>query len=173
MGCSSRDVHSTTPAGAGARFASVTDWLHRLTPRQWLDAGLHELGEARGQLARRAARPALASARRAAGMAWNAVLALEAEPPAVFGRTYVEHLVALAGGAVMDADDPHPIPPAVREAARTLLEDPAAGPTDVVQILTPRRDRRVADAAETILAEAYARLIRKRADVEVSAEPHA
>jgi len=147
----------------------VTDWLRRLTPRQWLDAGLHELDEARGQLARRAARPALASARRAAGMAWNAVLALEAEPPAVFGRTYVEHLVALAQGAVMDAADPHPIPSAVRDAARVLLEDAAAGPTDVVQILTPRRDRRVADAAETILAEAYARLIRRRADVDAQA----
>lgn len=133
---------------------------------------MQELEVARGALSRHAVRPALASARRAAGMGWNAVLALEETPPTVFGRTYVEHLQALAEGAVMDAADPHPIPAAVREAAKTLLDDPAAGPRDVVQILTPRRDRRVADAAETVLAEAYARLVRRQSrDRSVTTDP--
>lgn len=140
----------------------MAEWLRRLSPQEWLHAGMHELVEARDRLARHAMRPGLASARRAAGMGWNAVLSLGDEPSAAFGRTYVDHLRALAEGAVMDAADPHPIPDEVREAARELLADPASRPrTEVVQILTPRRDRRLADAAETILAEAYVRVLRQ------------
>jgi len=136
-------------------------WLHRLTPDEWLRAGMRELAIAKDGFARHATRSALASARRAAGMGWNAVLALETTPDAKFGRTYADHLRALGEGATLDTSDPSKIPEEVRAAARRLMEDPAAGPQKVVQILTPARDAKLFDAAETILAEAWARLTRR------------
>ena len=94
-------------------------------------------------------------------MGWNAVLALEEEPDETFGVTYVDHLRALAAGTAVHAADPTPLPQEVRDAAVILLSDAAAGPRlDVVQILTPKRDERLITAAETILAEAYARVVR-------------
>lgn len=137
-------------------------WLHRFSPDEWMRASMNELATAKSSFARHAARPALASARRAAGMAWNAVLALEAEPDARFGRTYIDHLRALAEGAALDTSDPTPIPEQVRDAARRLMDDPAAGPQRVVQLVTPKRDNALVDAAETILAEALARVVRRR-----------
>lgn len=138
-----------------------THWLHRFSPDEWLRAGIHELHVAKESLARHQSRAALASARRAAGMGWNAVLALETEPDAKFGRSYADHLVALAEGHSVETSDPTPIPEVVRVAARKLLEDPAAGKTNVVQILTPRRDGALIDAVETILAEALSRVLRR------------
>jgi hypothetical protein len=140
-----------------------THWLHRLSPDEWIRAGMRELASAKASAARRAIRPALASARRAAGMGWNAVLALEPHENGAYGRTYVEHLVALAEGRPLETVDPTPIPDEVRLAARRLLDDPAAGRADVVQLVTPRRDGALLDAAETILAEAYARVVRRAA----------
>ncbi len=140
----------------------MAEWLRRLSPNEWLAAGMHELVEARARLARHAVRPGIACARRAAGMGWNAVLSLEESPTEAFGRTYVDHLRALAEGAVMNVADPHPIPEAVRDAARDLLVDPPNEPrANVVQIVTPRRDKQLAAAAETILAEAYVRVLRQ------------
>lgn len=136
-----------------------THWLHRFTAEEWIRAGIHELHVARDSLVRHASRPALASARRAAGMGWNAVLALEPEPDEKFGRSYTDHLIALASGKALDTADPTPIPDEVRAAARKLLEEPVA--SDVVQILTPRRDGALLDAVETILAEAYSRVLRR------------
>jgi hypothetical protein len=137
-------------------------WLLRFSPDEWLRAGMRELRVAKESFSRHAARPGLASARRAAGMGWNAVLALEESPDTKFGRTYAEHLVALAEGQLLDATDPTPIPEVVRVAARRLLDDPAAGHSEVVQILTPRRDGALLEAAETILAEALSRVVRRR-----------
>lgn len=138
-----------------------THWLHRLTPEEWLRAGMRELAVAKEALARHATRPALASARRAAGMGWNAVLALEESPDPKFGRSYADHLRALADGAPLDSSDATPIPDEVRGAAKRLMEDPAAGPQKVVQIHTRGRDARLYDAAETVLAEAWARIHRR------------
>ncbi len=136
-------------------------WLHRFTAEEWLRAGIRELGNARTLYARHDARPGLASARRAAGMGWNAVLALGDEPAEegerAFGRTYVEHLRALANGT----SHPEAIPSAVRDAAKALLAEPEPRPGTLVQLLSPRHDSRVIDAAETVLAEAYARLLRR------------
>jgi hypothetical protein len=136
-------------------------WLHRFTAEEWLRAGMRELGTARSLYARHDARPGLASARRAAGMGWNAVLALDEAQDAPgergFGRTYVEHLRALANGT----SHPEPIPAAVRDAAKALLAEPEPRPGTLVQLLSPRHDSRLVDAAETILAEAYARLLRR------------
>ena len=49
-------------------------WLHRLTAEEWLAAAATEIAHAEAALARRAFRPGVTHARRAAGMAWNAVL---------------------------------------------------------------------------------------------------
>jgi hypothetical protein len=135
-------------------------WLHRLTAEEWLHAGMRELGIAKEAFARHQARPALASARRAAGMGWNAVLALEEVPSEAFGRSYADHLRAIATGA--EPPGGTKIPEEVRVAAKRLMDDPAAGPQKVVQIVTPTRDARLIDAAETVLAEAYVRLARSR-----------
>ncbi|HVV49789.1 MAG TPA: hypothetical protein VHO06_09030, partial [Polyangia bacterium] len=72
-------------------------WLHRLTPEEWLAAAATELGHAEAALTRRAFRPGVTHARRAAGMAWNAVLIRHPDDRA--GRSYMEHVVALAGDA--------------------------------------------------------------------------
>lgn len=136
-------------------------WLHRFTPDEWLRAGVRELHVAKESLGKRQNRAALASARRAAGMGWNAVLALEPEPDGRFGRSYVDHLAALASGAVPATPDATPLPEAVREAARRLLDDPAGGRGDVVLLSTPRREGALVDAVETILAEALARVLRR------------
>ena len=49
-------------------------WLHRLTADEWLAAAATELELCAETLERRAFRPGVTHARRAAGMAWNAVL---------------------------------------------------------------------------------------------------
>ncbi|GAC1553326.1 MAG: hypothetical protein NVS3B10_15120 [Polyangiales bacterium] len=136
-------------------------WLHRFSPEEWLRAATKELGAARDSMGRHSTRPALASLRRAAGMGWNAVLALEPELDGKFGRTYAEHLQALADGVEPSSAALEPLPPVVRDAARMLMRDPAAGSAEVVQILTKTRDARLLDAAETVVAEAYARVIRR------------
>jgi hypothetical protein len=136
-------------------------WLHRLTADEWLRAGMKELSSARAALTQHRQRPALASLRRAAGMGWNAVLALEPEPDPRFGRSYADHLRALADGLHVATDETHPVPAAVREAAQRLMDDPAARRTEVVQILTRAHDEALLVAAETVLAEAYARVLRR------------
>jgi hypothetical protein len=138
-------------------------WLRRFSADEWLRAGMHELSVAKEHLARHATRPGLASARRAAGMGWNAVLTLSTTVDGRFGRTYVEHLRALADGVAPADASALPLPDEVRTAARRLLDDPAGGPRDVVSLQLPSRDARLAEAAETVLAEAWARVTRARA----------
>ena len=137
-----------------------THWLHRLTADEWMRAAMKELATARASIQRHSARPALASLRRAAGMAWNAVLALDVEPDATFGRSYADHLRAIADGAT-PASSATPLPEPVRDAARLLMDDPVAQRSDVVPILTPARDTRLLDAAETVAAEAYTRVLHR------------
>ena len=93
-------------------------WLHRLTPVEWLDAADTELVHAAETLARRAFRPGVTHARRAAGMAWNAVLT--AHPDERSGRSYMEHVVALSGDATA--------PDEIRAAAQRLRDTPTAPP---------------------------------------------
>ncbi len=138
-----------------------THWLYRFSPEEWLRAGMRELAAAKEAMARHATRTTLASARRAAGMGWNAVLALEEALDPKFGRSYADHLRALADGASLDTSDTTRIPDEVRDAAKRLMEDPAAGPQKIVQIHTRGRDARLYDAAETVLAEAWARVNRR------------
>lgn len=87
-------------------------WLHRLSPEDWLRAAVGEYETAIAALTDKRYRQGVASARRAAGMALNAVLWIA--PNDAWGRSYMAHLVALK------ADETAPEP--VREAARTLVE---------------------------------------------------
>src|SRR5690242_7949825 len=89
-------------------------WLYRLDPAEWLAAAATDLSQGRAALARRAIRPAVTPARRAAGMAANAVMWLEERPS--WGRSYMEHVIALADDASLPAE--------VRQAARLLRETP-------------------------------------------------
>ena len=69
-------------------------WLHRLTAAEWLAAAENELALAEAALARRAFRPGVTHARRAAGMAWNAVLVAMPDDDR-YGRSYMDHVHAL------------------------------------------------------------------------------
>lgn len=116
-------------------------WLHRLTAAEWLAAAETELTHAEAALARRAARPGVTHARRAAGMAWNAVLI--AKPDNGAGRSYMEHVVALSENTAL--------PPEIRQAAQRLRDTPAMPPT---LITLGRPDLAPAEAARTILDHA-------------------
>lgn len=128
-----------------------THWLHRFTAREWIRASLGELDAARSAYDARNPRAGLAGARRAAGVALNGLLVATPDAPEPWGRSYVEHLTFLA----TDAD----APPAVREAASLLLHTPLPG-GDLVALRTARRDAAVLDAAETVMAHAYAVVLR-------------
>jgi hypothetical protein len=126
-------------------------WLYRFTPREWVRASLGELEQARSAYTRRNARAGLAGCRRAAGVALNGLLALAESPDARYGRSYMDHLQGLAN----DTDAPE----AAREAARHLLQTPLPG-GDVVALRTATVNTRDLDAAETVMAHAYALVVR-------------
>jgi hypothetical protein len=103
-------------------------WLYRLTAPRWLAAADTELGHCHDTLARRAVRPGVTHARRAAGMALNAVLVQQERPH--WGRSYMEHVTALAGDAEVPAEvrahaaflrDTQPAPPALVTLGRPDL----------------------------------------------------
>jgi len=125
-------------------------WLHRLTADEWLAAAATELDHCAETLARRAFRPGVTHARRAAGMAWNAVMVLAEDPR--FGRSYMEHVVALA----KDAGAPDDV-----RAAAELLRDTPPLPPEVITLGKP--DLRVLEAAKKIAAFAAARVAALRA----------
>lgn len=93
-------------------------WLYRLTPEEWLRAAAGELVQAASSLSAQAQRRGVASARRAAGMALNAVLVVA--PCEAWGRSYMDHLRALAADATT--------PAGLRRACAELLEAPLDGP---------------------------------------------
>jgi len=120
-------------------------WLYRLTAAEWLAAADTELEHAAEAFDRRAVRPGVTHARRAAGMAWNAVLVLAADER--YGRSYMEHVVALAA----DEDAP-----ADARAAAALLRDTPPAPPALVTI--GKADTAPVDAARLIVALARARV---------------
>jgi HEPN domain-containing protein len=120
-------------------------WLYRLDPSEWLAAAATDLAQGRAALQRRAIRPAVTHARRAAGMAANAVLWREEH--ATWGRSYMEHVVAIAEDAG--------VPPEVREAARLLRETPPQAP-ELVKLGAP--DPAAIEAAQVMLDWARARV---------------
>src|SRR5262245_37035642 len=117
-----------------------THWLHRFDAEEWLRAADNELRHAEDALLKKQQRPGLAGARRAAGMAWNAVLVGREDDG--YGRSYMDHLKALAA----DAAQPGP----VRAAAAALLTAPLA--TNVIPI--GRGDTRLSEQARVIVDEA-------------------
>lgn len=119
-------------------------WLYRLSAGDWLGAAETELRHTEEALGRRAIRPAVTHARRAAGMAWNAVLVAVFDER--YGRSYMDHVNALA-------NDPS-VPEAVRAAAARLRDTPAA-PPQLVQL--GKVDHAPLEAARIIVDHARAR----------------
>jgi hypothetical protein len=124
-----------------------THWLHRLSPAGWLAAADTELAHCQETLGRRAFRPGVTHARRAAGMAVNAVLVLV--PDERRGRSYMDHVVALATDERLDGE--------VRAAAALLRDTPAAPPA---LIALGRPDLRPLEAARRIATWARAEVAR-------------
>jgi HEPN domain-containing protein len=120
-------------------------WLFRLSPEEWIRAALVELRKANAAFAAHDATAALAGVKRAAGMALNGALIVR--PVESWGRTYTEHLKALSDDAAVPAE--------VREAARRLdAERPPGG--SLVTLRTKSDQARLVDAAQTVMAHAYA-----------------
>jgi HEPN domain-containing protein len=126
-------------------------WLYRLSPDEWVRAALAEIGAAERAFRQHNARAGHAGARRAAGMALNAALIVEPNPG--WGRSYVEHLAALAR-------EGEAVPAPVRDAARLLTEAPAPGAA-LVALRSRAADDRLLEAARTVMAHAYARVKRQ------------
>ena len=121
-------------------------WLFKLSPDEWIRAGLADLRRAEAAYHAKNARAGLAGAKRAAGMALNGALIVEPDP--AWGRTYVEHLAALA----KDTN----VPARAAAACRELLEAPVPGQTKLVTLRTASSDERSLEAARDVIAHAYA-----------------
>jgi HEPN domain-containing protein len=120
-------------------------WLTKLSPNEWISAALGELKRAEQAYARNDARAGAVGCKRAAGMALNGALSVEPNPS--WGRTYVEHVAALA----KDASAPE----AVRAASKIVLE--ARPPTSALATLRSKSgDAKVVDAARDVIAHAFA-----------------
>jgi hypothetical protein len=126
-------------------------WLYRFTPREWIQAALAELGRAEVAFENKDRKGALACCRRAAGMAINGALAAADATDERYGRSYMDHLIALAND--------ERAPQAVRDAAKLLVDTPLPGST-VVMLRTAGTDERLVDAARDVMAHAYAMVMR-------------
>ena len=120
-------------------------WLRRFSPDEWIRAGLAEVAKAEAAYRSGDLRAGAAGLKRGAGMALNGALLVE--PDEAWGRSYVDHLVALAR-------DPR-VPEAVREACRVVLDVKAPG-SEVVVLRTPRTREVAVDAAKDVIAHAWA-----------------
>jgi HEPN domain-containing protein len=123
-------------------------WLMRLTAHEWLRAAEGELTRAEQALAGKQQRAGVTQARRAAGMAWNAVLLgiTDEGERERFGRSYMDHLRVLR-------DEPS-VAMNVREAAGLLVV--AKLEQELVQL--GHGDTRLARAAKVIVEEASRRV---------------
>jgi len=123
-------------------------WLTRLSAEEWLQAASGELARAEKALAYKQQRAGVTQARRAAGMAWNAVLQgiVDGAERARYGRSYMDHLRVLK--------DELGVSPAVREAAALLVTAPLEA--ELVQL--GAGDTRLARAAEVGVSEAGRRV---------------
>jgi hypothetical protein len=133
-----------------------THWLHRLTADEWLSAATNELALCEAALARRATRPGVTHARRAAGMALNGLLA-HGRDNADWGRSYMEHVAALENDGSVTGT--------VREAA-TVLRTTNPAPPELLRIGRP--DMNTLEHARVIVAWAQEEF-QKDGDVPVDA----
>jgi hypothetical protein len=124
-------------------------WLTRFSAEEWLRAAQGELVRAEDALVRKQQRAGVAQARRAAGMAWNAVLVriLDLEERGRYGRSYMDHLRTLSDDTSVSA--------AVREAAGALL----AAPLSSALVQLGKGDPQLAGAARVIVDEAARRVL--------------
>jgi hypothetical protein len=113
-------------------------WLYRLSRDEWLASAETELLHCAATLNRRAFRPGVTHARRAAGMAWNAVLVVAFDDR--YGRSYMEHIAALAKDDNVTA--------AAKHAAQYLVNTPPA-PPQLITIGKP--DLAPLDAARVVV----------------------
>jgi HEPN domain-containing protein len=120
-------------------------WLARQSPEAWIQQGLSELGRAEARLSAHDRTAAVLGLRRAAGMALNGALSVRWR---AWGRTYVEHLRAIA--------EDSEVPEAVRDAARLLNEVSLDKQPNVVRLTPPSEGARWLEAAKTVMAHAYA-----------------
>lgn len=86
-------------------------WLHRLSPEEWMRAAVGEYESSVQAFAANQQRQGVASARRAAGMALNAVLCVA--PDESWGRSYMDHLRAVTSSSGL--------PEGLRQAAASLV----------------------------------------------------
>ncbi|HYP91318.1 MAG TPA: hypothetical protein VEQ59_24295 [Polyangiaceae bacterium] len=129
---------------AGAADARPA-WLARLAPQDWIRQGLVELSRAEARLSGHDREAGLLGLRRAAGMALNGALSVSWRE---WGRTYVEHLRAIAEDAGV------PLP--VSEAARLLNGVVLERVPGVVRLTPPSESARWVEATKTVMAHAYA-----------------
>ena len=115
-------------------------WLFRFDREEWLKAAQHELAECLRALNAGARKQSVAYARRAAGMALNAVLV--DFPDDSWGRSYMDHLQAIARN--------EQTPEEVRVAAAALLTAPLDAPRLIP--IGGKSDDGLAKAAERILS---------------------
>lgn len=121
-------------------------WLFKLSPDEWIRAAMGELRRAEQAYAQKNPRSGLAGCKRAAGMALNGALIVE--PDESWGRSYVDHV-----GAVARSEG---VPARVRDACKILSEMPLPGAGKLVLIRTSSADERVLEAARDVVAHAYA-----------------
>jgi HEPN domain-containing protein len=133
------------PALSGFFERDPADWLRKHSPEEWIRAALAELRRAEDAYKTNNAKAGLAGCKRAAGMALNAALVLEPKP--AWGRSFVDHLIALAADKSA--------PQAVRDACNVLLETHAPG-HDILTLRSPRSNERVIESARDVMAHAYA-----------------
>ena len=121
-------------------------WLFKLSPDEWIRAGLTDLDRSKAAYGANDPRAGLAGAKRAAGMALNGALIVE--PDESWGRSYVDHLMALSRDAK--------VPERVREACRELTAPGAPTVTKLVTLRTSSQEHRILEAARDVIAHAYA-----------------
>ncbi len=129
----------------GGFVRDESHWLFKLSPAEWIRAALADVKRAEAAYRNNDPRGGLAGARRAAGMALNG--ALICEPDEQWGRSYVDHLRALAR-------EPS-VPERVREACRELVDATLPGPAKLVALRTTKAEDRVLEAARDVIAHAY------------------
>jgi HEPN domain-containing protein len=128
-------------------------WLRRFSPDEWISVALSELARAEQALVAGDTRGGVVGIKRAAGMALNGALIVE--PDDSWGRSYIEHVEALARDAG--------VPEAVRAAARAVVDARPPG-GDVVRLRTPRGHTQVVESARDVIAHAWAVVKRHEGD---------
>jgi hypothetical protein len=93
-------------------------WLFRLSPEGWLKAARNELAAGEQAIVATEQRRTVVYARRAAGMAFNAVLVVR--PNEAWGRSYMDHIRAVVSDEGLSDE--------IRAAAHVLVDAPTAAP---------------------------------------------